>query len=115
MNRANIVLSRRVLAQAFRYRRDPVTLTLLALWTLASIAAIALQACASVPPNVVQGGVAGIDAAVCVLNTFSKDKEAGKSDGDAIADCVQLCAVDTATAIRILDAHRAAELREQGK
>lgn len=70
-----------------------------------------LQACA-VPPNVVQGGVAGVELAICVMNTFSKDKAAGKSDGDAIADCIVQCGTDAATISRIIDAQKAATYRE---
>jgi hypothetical protein len=66
----------------------------------------------SVPPNVVQGGVASIETAICILNTFSKAKAAGKSDGDAVGACITECGADAAQIAKVLDAHRAAQIRE---
>ena len=74
---------------------------------------LSLSACkGGVPPNVVQGGVATIETAICVMNTYSKDKAAGQNDAQAVADCIVQCATDAATIARVLDAHHAAEMRE---
>lgn len=63
-----------------------------------------------VPPAV----VAGVETALCILQTFSADKAAGLSDGAAAADTITRCATDAATIVKVLDASHAAEARIRG-
>lgn len=77
-------------------------------------AALALCACVGgVPtPQTVQDVTIGLNAAVCVFETYSADRNAGKSEGDTIADCAIKCGVSAAQASGLLDAHRKAEVAE---
>jgi hypothetical protein len=81
------------------------------LWSIGA-EGVMLAGCGAVQPNVVQAGIATVETAICVLNVSSKDQAAGKSAGDIVADCIVQCGTDAATIARVLDAHRAAEIRE---
>lgn len=54
----------------------------------------------------------GLNAAVCVLDTYSADVQAGKSEADAVADAIVKCGVTAAQAGGILSSHRKAETAE---
>lgn len=78
--------------------------------------AIALTLCGcngsgTIPPNVVQGGIAGIETAICIMNVARKD--AGKPAGQVVADAIYECGTDAATIARILDSHHAASAAER--
>lgn len=63
-------------------------------------------------PQTVQGVTIGLNAAVCVFETWSGDVGAGKSEPDAIADAAIKCGVTAIQASGLLDAHRKAEVAE---
>jgi hypothetical protein len=75
-------------------------------------AAVVLAGCGLTGGQVVQDVTVGLNAAVCVLNTVSADESAGQSEVQAIADAVVKCGVSAAQAGGILDAHKAAMVRE---
>jgi hypothetical protein len=54
----------------------------------------------------------GLNAAVCVLDTYSTDIQSGKTEADAVADAVLKCGVTAAQASGILSSHRKAETVE---
>lgn len=66
-------------------------------------------------PTTVQDVTIGLNAAICVIGTYSSDISQGKGEVDAIADCVIKCGVTAAQASGLLDAHRKAETLEQAK
>lgn len=77
------------------------------------LAAIALGTGASCPPSTVVSDVTiGLQAAICVLNTYSADIAGGKSEVNAIEDCVLKCGVSAAQAGGVLEAHKAALVKE---
>lgn len=77
-------------------------------------AALALCGCTNGIPNpqTVQDVTIGLNAAVCVFETYSTDLGAGKGEVTAIADCVAKCGVSAAQATGLLDSHRKAEVAE---
>ena len=70
----------------------------------------ALMACLT--PKTVADITVGLDAAVCVLDTYSADLSAGQSEAQAVADAVIKCGVSTAQASGILASHKHAETME---
>lgn len=77
---------------------------------IACVAAGSQVGCANTQQGI-QAGVASVELAICILNTFSADKAAGKSDGDAVADTIARCATDAEAVARVLDASKAAQAR----
>lgn len=61
-------------------------------------------------PNAV---AAGLDFAVCVIGVYAHDHAAGQSDTAIVADAIAQCGGDAASVVRVLDSHKAAEIREQ--
>lgn len=79
--------------------------------------ALAVLACAGCvngqpTPQTVQDVTIGLNAAMCVLTTYATDMQAGKSEGDAIADAAIKCGVSLVQATGVLDAHKRAETLE---
>lgn len=66
-------------------------------------------------PQTVQDVTIGLNAAMCVLTTYATDTQAGKSEGDAIADAAIKCGVSLVQATGVLDAHKKAETLEAKK
>lgn len=64
-------------------------------------------------PATVQDVTIGLNAAVCVLQTYSSDMAAGKGAAAAILDCGAKCGVSAAQATGLLDAHQKAETLER--
>lgn len=70
-----------------------------------------LASCSS--PQATNAGIAGINTALCILNVYGQNVQAGKDATTIVADCVAQCGADVATVARVLDTHRGAEARER--
>lgn len=68
--------------------------------------------CGATAGQVVQDVTIGLNATVCVLNTYSADIAKGEGEVQAVADAALTCGLSVAQAQSALDAHRAAEVRE---
>lgn len=80
---------------------------------LAASCFLALGTGASCPPSTVVSDVTiGLQAAICVLATYSADIAGGKSEVNAIEDCVLKCGVSAAQAGGVLAEHKKAMLAE---
>jgi hypothetical protein len=63
-------------------------------------------------PQTVTDVTIGLNAAICVINTYATDIAKGKSEADAIVDTAVKCGVSAAQAGGILAAHKSAETIE---
>jgi|HubBroStandDraft_6_1064221.scaffolds.fasta_scaffold300931_3 hypothetical protein len=71
-----------------------------------------LTDCSATPQQVATGVEVGLNAAVCVIETYTGDLAAGKSDADAVADAAIKCGVTAVQASGVLSELRAAEVRQ---
>lgn len=73
---------------------------------------LALTGCTggSIPPVVAPT----VETAICILNVATKDAQQGKSPGEVVADCIQVCGADAATIARVLDGANALQMARSG-
>lgn len=96
--------SKKLLAGAF----------LAAVAVVAGLAPIAASGTAVTACNPQQAATAvnAVNVAKCVLGTYFTDIAQGKSEADALIDTAATCGLSVAEATGVLDAHRAAEVKE---
>jgi hypothetical protein len=76
------------------------------------VTALACTGCGLSSQQVVKDVTIGLDAAVCVLTTYTADIAKGMTEEAAIANTAITCGVSAAQAGGILAAHKRAEVTE---
>ena len=74
---------------------------------------VGTQSGCQVPAQDVTDVVIGLNAAVCVLDTYTADTSAGQTVAQAVADSVIKCGVTAAQASGVLAAHANAEMADK--
>lgn len=84
--------------------------------TMCAVLALSLAAgCGASAPVLVQDVTVGLQAAICVLRTYSTDVQAGMPVGSALADSAVKCGVSALQASGIIAENRAAMEREAAR
>jgi hypothetical protein len=67
-----------------------------------------------IPPQTVTDVTVGVNAALCVMDTYSADITAGKTEVQAIADAAIKCGLQVVQVTGILDHAKAMQVKDAG-